>query len=635
MDSAKNAAVAAVEQQQQPLLVSTPPSVTVEDGYFQQPLRAPTRSTHLSVSPSAAVFRPSSSSSSSSSSLSLSSTLIDESKAGLTSAPVTPSHAPSHVTAAAAAIAAAAAAAAVAQTASGNLSASSSSSTRTATPWSSTTPGYMAPTHSTFMHLYQRGIDIGAGANPKPPLANGQGPPIKNTGNVGPMQPQPGDWWCCLCGFTNWRRRRYCMKCFPCADQDPHSTAIKASICLANYLAAAPPNSPMLLHLQQQAALGCTSNGSGASTPTYTSMPAPMLQAPALAPLPSPAANGAAPFAAASAAPPMTHSQSQLSSSSSSLSTPSSVPVSMPSGTGEVDGFPFYSFPAFDQHQPQSLAHRQHQDYHSAPTGLAINRVRSRPQLPTSLSSATVHQQQLQHGTAKTRSYDGSTLARSSPDPFAPPVKISSIHLGDGGVLAPTSNDREIWNSSFVPTSMPISIPNNLSTSPWPTLSSSSSPMPSPRVSSRPEERPPSSPTIGATRQALRGEDEDEDDPFAYIHCSETEEDTESSSAALWRNAPIGTVPKRKVSPPRSGTAQACSSSATASAPSAAAPSSSQVFKTALQSPWTSVFVPRNPTRLPPSPSTATPTAQTASTPSLQDTSNHFTRISIQDASSD
>lgn len=43
-------------------------------------------------------------------------------------------------------------------------------------------------------------------------------PPIMNTGNVGPIQAQVGDWHCGTCGYTNWRRRRICQGCWPCTS---------------------------------------------------------------------------------------------------------------------------------------------------------------------------------------------------------------------------------------------------------------------------------------------------------------------------------------------------------------------------------------------------------------------------------
>jgi hypothetical protein len=44
-----------------------------------------------------------------------------------------------------------------------------------------------------------------------------QQPPILNTGNRGPIEHQPGDWICLKCNYLNWRRRKVCQTCYPCA----------------------------------------------------------------------------------------------------------------------------------------------------------------------------------------------------------------------------------------------------------------------------------------------------------------------------------------------------------------------------------------------------------------------------------
>ncbi|CDO74691.1 hypothetical protein BN946_scf184960.g5 [Trametes cinnabarina] len=43
-------------------------------------------------------------------------------------------------------------------------------------------------------------------------------PPIINTGNKGAAEKQPGDWICGKCNYHNWRRRKVCQTCFPCAS---------------------------------------------------------------------------------------------------------------------------------------------------------------------------------------------------------------------------------------------------------------------------------------------------------------------------------------------------------------------------------------------------------------------------------
>ncbi|SCV73103.1 BQ2448_7028 [Microbotryum intermedium] len=57
--------------------------------------------------------------------------------------------------------------------------------------------------------------------------------PIINTGNVGPMQRQQGD-WTCECGFVNWRRRKICLRCFPFAHDLANSITIHRSHSLNN-----------------------------------------------------------------------------------------------------------------------------------------------------------------------------------------------------------------------------------------------------------------------------------------------------------------------------------------------------------------------------------------------------------------
>ncbi|BGP03191.1 Proteophosphoglycan ppg4 [Rhodotorula toruloides ATCC 204091] len=60
--------------------------------------------------------------------------------------------------------------------------------------------------------------------------------PIVNTGNVGPMVVQAGDWRCGVCSFVNWRRRKICLKCFPYANDIGHVLTIQSQ--RAAYLAA-------------------------------------------------------------------------------------------------------------------------------------------------------------------------------------------------------------------------------------------------------------------------------------------------------------------------------------------------------------------------------------------------------------
>lgn len=64
----------------------------------------------------------------------------------------------------------------------------------------------------------------------RPPFAPGQHPPIMNTGNRGPVEHQPGDWYCGKCSYMNWRRRKVCQTCFPFAEgnADGVSAAVQA-----------------------------------------------------------------------------------------------------------------------------------------------------------------------------------------------------------------------------------------------------------------------------------------------------------------------------------------------------------------------------------------------------------------------
>ncbi|KAG8732804.1 hypothetical protein FRC11_010876, partial [Ceratobasidium sp. 423] len=52
----------------------------------------------------------------------------------------------------------------------------------------------------------------------RPPFAPGAHPPIMNTGNRGPVEHQPGDWYCGKCSYMNWRRRKVCQTCYPFAE---------------------------------------------------------------------------------------------------------------------------------------------------------------------------------------------------------------------------------------------------------------------------------------------------------------------------------------------------------------------------------------------------------------------------------
>ncbi|KAG8737721.1 hypothetical protein FRC10_007899 [Ceratobasidium sp. 414] len=64
----------------------------------------------------------------------------------------------------------------------------------------------------------------------RPPFSPGSHPPIMNTGNKGPVEHQPGDWYCGKCSYMNWRRRKVCQTCYPFADgnADGVSPAVQA-----------------------------------------------------------------------------------------------------------------------------------------------------------------------------------------------------------------------------------------------------------------------------------------------------------------------------------------------------------------------------------------------------------------------
>ncbi|KZO97607.1 hypothetical protein CALVIDRAFT_526728 [Calocera viscosa TUFC12733] len=49
-------------------------------------------------------------------------------------------------------------------------------------------------------------------------------PPILNTGNKGPIEHQPGDWYCQKCEHLNWRRRKVCQNCYRFAEGNEDDT---------------------------------------------------------------------------------------------------------------------------------------------------------------------------------------------------------------------------------------------------------------------------------------------------------------------------------------------------------------------------------------------------------------------------
>ncbi|KZT53177.1 hypothetical protein CALCODRAFT_511593 [Calocera cornea HHB12733] len=51
-------------------------------------------------------------------------------------------------------------------------------------------------------------------------------PPILNTGNKGPIEHQPGDWYCQKCEHLNWRRRKVCQNCYRFAEGNEDDTTL-------------------------------------------------------------------------------------------------------------------------------------------------------------------------------------------------------------------------------------------------------------------------------------------------------------------------------------------------------------------------------------------------------------------------
>ncbi|CAE6533384.1 unnamed protein product [Rhizoctonia solani] len=72
----------------------------------------------------------------------------------------------------------------------------------------------------------------------RPPFAPGCHPPIMNTGNRGPVEHQPGDWYCGKCSYMNWRRRKVCQTCYPFAEGNADSVPASAQAERINILAS-------------------------------------------------------------------------------------------------------------------------------------------------------------------------------------------------------------------------------------------------------------------------------------------------------------------------------------------------------------------------------------------------------------
>lgn len=104
---------------------------------------------------------------------------------------------------------------------------------------------------SSVLHLASLGVGVGPGVNPEmraqpsgpgarpsTPNLRPPAPPIINTGNLGPMCVQPGDWVCSVCSFVNWRRRKVCMRCFPFAEGNEVAASLASGALIAAQLAA-------------------------------------------------------------------------------------------------------------------------------------------------------------------------------------------------------------------------------------------------------------------------------------------------------------------------------------------------------------------------------------------------------------
>ncbi|PWN20965.1 hypothetical protein BCV69DRAFT_180132 [Microstroma glucosiphilum] len=109
---------------------------------------------------------------------------------------------------------------------------------------------------ATTQQLASMGVGVGPGVNPNvdyplsglaassdlrsPTIREGPPPPppIINSGSVGPMLVQAGDWICSHCSFVNWRRRRVCMRCYPFAEGNEIALSLSNGALLAARVAA-------------------------------------------------------------------------------------------------------------------------------------------------------------------------------------------------------------------------------------------------------------------------------------------------------------------------------------------------------------------------------------------------------------
>ncbi|KAG8770728.1 hypothetical protein FRC12_004083 [Ceratobasidium sp. 428] len=100
----------------------------------------------------------------------------------------------------------------------------------------------------------------------RPPFSPGSHPPIMNTGNKGPVEHQPGDWYCGKCSYMNWRRRKVCQTCYPFADGN--ADGVSAAVQAERINALAQIAGSTLANLEPLALLASKQPSSDAVSPT-------------------------------------------------------------------------------------------------------------------------------------------------------------------------------------------------------------------------------------------------------------------------------------------------------------------------------------------------------------------------------
>ncbi|KAF8317963.1 hypothetical protein DL93DRAFT_2165381 [Clavulina sp. PMI_390] len=99
--------------------------------------------------------------------------------------------------------------------------------------------------------------------------------PIMNTGNIGPIQAQAGDWHCGVCGYTNWRRRKICQSCYPYAEGNysTNNTATMEKISMIARMIAATAKATAVISAATANA-NAASSGGGIPFPSIEGGPA-------------------------------------------------------------------------------------------------------------------------------------------------------------------------------------------------------------------------------------------------------------------------------------------------------------------------------------------------------------------------